>query len=40
MAAYRGHMYKIQSELERLKKKTNECEFIIKKDERVRKLEA
>jgi hypothetical protein len=26
--------------LERLKKATNECQFIIKKDERVRKLEA
>ena len=40
MAAYRGHMLRIQSELDRLKKKTNECEFIIKKDERVKKLEA
>ena len=35
-----GHMLKIQKELDRLRKKTNECEFIIKKDERVRKLEA
>ena len=33
-------MLKIQKELDRLRKKTNECEFIIKKDERVRKLEA
>lgn len=40
MEAYRGHMLKIQKELDRLRKKTNECEFIIKKDERVRKLEA
>lgn len=33
-------MYKVQSQLEEMKKRTNECEFIIKKDERVRKLEA
>ena len=33
-----GHMLKVQAELDRLKRKTNECEFIIKKDERVKKL--
>lgn len=35
-----GHMLKVQAELDRLKRKTNECEFIIKKDERVKKLQA
>ena len=33
-------MFKVQNQLEEMKKRTNECEFIIKKDERVRKLEA
>jgi hypothetical protein len=33
-------MFKIQQELIILKKKANENEFIIKKDERVKKLEA
>ena len=40
LAAYRSHMQQIQKELENMKKKMNECEFIIKKDQRVRKLEA
>jgi hypothetical protein len=33
-------MQQVQKELEIMKKKTNECEFIIKKDERVRKLQS
>mmetsp|Transcript_5250 Transcript_5250/g.8128 ORF Transcript_5250/g.8128 Transcript_5250/m.8128 type:complete len:101 (+) Transcript_5250:110-412(+) len=40
MAAYRGHMQMVERELESLKAKTNESEFIMKKDERVKKLEA
>lgn len=40
LAAYRSHMQQVQKELEAMKKKMNECEFIIKKDERVRKLQA
>lgn len=40
LAAYRGHMMKVQAELDTFKRKTNECEFIIKKDERVQKLQA
>lgn len=40
MTAYKGHMQKVQKELEILKKKTDEAGFIIKKDERVRKLES
>jgi hypothetical protein len=38
LAAYQGHMVKVQQELIRLKKKSNECEFIIKKDDKVKKL--
>lgn len=33
-------MVQVQNELNNMKKKMNECEFIIKKDERVRKLQA
>jgi len=33
-------MFKIQKELETLKQKTNENEYIIKRDGRVKKLEA
>ena len=38
LAAYKGHLVKVQQELIRLKKKSNECEFIIKKDDKVKKL--
>jgi hypothetical protein len=31
-------MVRVEQELIHLKKKTNECEFIIKKDEKVKKL--
>lgn len=38
-AAYRGHVMKIQRELEQMKRKQNEQEFLQRKDNRVRKLE-
>ncbi len=38
MMAYRNHMIQVQRDLEDLRKKTNQCEFIIKKDEKVCKL--
>ena len=40
MTAYRGHMMRVQKEMEILKRKSDESGFIIKKDERVRKLES
>lgn len=35
LSAYRGHMLKVQKELETLKKKCNEQEFLLKRDNRI-----
>jgi len=40
MNAYRAHMLHVQNELHQLKKQANQGEFLIKKDEKVVKLEA
>lgn len=39
ITAYRGHMLKIAKEMEHLKKKCNEQEFLLRRDERVNSLE-
>ena len=39
LAAYRGHMLKVQKELAFLKKKANEQEFKLRKDDRIKNLE-
>ena len=39
LSAYRGHMLKVQKELSFLKKKANEQEFKLRKDDRIKSLE-
>ena len=39
LAAYRGHMTKVQKELEFYKEKTSDQEFKLRKDEHIQKIE-